>query len=177
LREALDDHEAALERFWRLPEIRTATLGHMTSVEAVCSVTPGGFMAHVHSHSVLVQPENYYSRKHSLYLDQARYSQLFGVALQVDYAPVIHISRVRGPDGATDINAVYRAVREVCKYVTDFSKIVEKSEFGLTADPLVCATLLSAFHKRRPIKTGGIFIHAQKIRRERAKAAMEAAHD
>lgn len=155
-----DRHEAALTRFWRLAPVKSAFLGHITSIETTLSRTDEGVHAHVHSHSILALHPNYFDRQHTLYLNQARIVDLWKRCLRADYKPICDIR---------PISADAAAVREAVKYAIAPHEFSLREGSTITVEPDVVAALVRALYRRRLVRSSGLFTRPRMKRRERRK--------
>lgn len=171
------DQETGLKRFWKLPEIQAAFIGQVTSIE--CAVRGDEVpAAGVHSHSIVVLHKDYFRSDRNLYIDNYRLSALWAKACGItDYRPIVDIRPIKGPDGETDPESLTQSVRELIKYSIAPHKLFERDQFGVTAKPEVLRVLLRTLWKRRTVRYGGVVAEAQKIQRQRAKAAAMESHD
>ena len=97
---------------------------------------------HPHLHVILAVRSTYF--KGACYLSQARWTELWQKALQVDYTPVIDIRRCKGGS---------KSIAEACKYAVKPSDIINFDDWEMTVDTL--RTLDKALESRRFVGLGG----------------------
>lgn len=158
------DHEKALARFWRSPDIARAIQGQVTGIEIALRGEQGAWKAGVHSHSLVAVHTDYFDRKAELYLTQRRIVSLWRRALRADYDPICHVSAVPAGD------SVRASLRECVKYAVAPHKLFQRGN-GFAVDPVVAAYLADALYKRRLIRFSGVFATTQRFRAAKAMKA------
>lgn len=118
--------------------------------------------AHPHFHALLMVPPSWFG-KH--YVKQARWSELWGDCMRLDYLPVVDVRSVkaRAPEAAQTATeamgqALQRAVAETLKYS------VKPSD--MTDDPEWFLELTRQTHKRRFVASGGALKDVLKVDQE-----------
>lgn len=161
----LDDLARAIDRFFKLPEIKRAFTGAIIAFEIACRGTPDSPEAGAHAHILLACHSDYFRRDGNdvRYLSQQRITVLFQHALRVDYRPIVWIERVRARDGSTGTASVRKAVAEVSKYVCKPADLFNEDVAGLEADPHVIRVLARSLYRRRMLRMTGVFAAASRI--------------
>lgn len=164
LAEMLDDQAKAIDRFFKLPEVKRAFIGAIIAFEIACRGTSCAPEAGAHAH-ILLGCHGDYFRRHGAdirYLSQQRITVLFQRALRVDYRPIVWIERVRARDGSTGPASVRKAVSELAKYVCKPADLLTEGTAGLEADPHVIRVLARTLHRRRMLRMTGVFAAASR---------------
>lgn len=128
-------------RLMKYKDVRKAVKGYYRGCEVTHNVSEDTY--HPHLHCILAVNKSYFTCRD--YLSQARWSELWQRALQVDYLPIVDIRRCKGGS---------KAIAEACKYAVKPSDIINFDDWDMTVDTL--RTLDSAFNNRRFIGLGGI---------------------
>ena len=170
---AMCDRVAAAEkRLLATPEIKAAFIGRISSMEVVCRGTTETPEAGVHLHLVVAAPATYFDKDKTLYISQARLTQLFKDAARIDYKPIVHIARVRALDGSTVGLSFTKAAAEIGKYCVKPAALFRGSTDKLVADPNTIAVLVKALHGRRMLKVCGVFSKAsRRVKRQQKEVA------
>ena len=158
LGETLTAMNAAWQRLKDRKEFRPV-LGWVRTTE----VTRGkDGSAHPHFHALLMVPPSWFTRD---YVKQARWVELWGDCLRVDYAPNVDVRTVKArapksgqtPTDATAA-ALQGAVAETLKYSTKAADMVADESWFLE--------LTRQTHKRRFVATGGALADVLKVDQE-----------
>jgi hypothetical protein len=170
---ALDEFARAVDRFWRLREVKRAYIGSITAFEIVCrgdSETP---LAGVHCHALVACHPDYFdlAAPGTRYLSQHRLTHLFKLALRSDYRPIVHVSRGRDALGGIGPESIAWIVKELLKYVCKPNELFKRETAGLEADPHVIGVLSDALHRRRMLRIAGIFAMSSRTINRQAKEA------
>lgn len=165
----LDDLTAAQDRFWKLALVKRAFLGYITSHEVVCRGKPSAPQAGAHSHALVAAHPDYFSPTDNRYRSQRTLTQLFQQALRCEYPPIVHIARVRAPDGSTGGASLHWATKELIKYCIKPAELFKHGTDGLEADPAIIAVLARALYRRRMMRLGGVFAAASKVYSQQQK--------
>ncbi len=165
LAEMLDDLARAIERFFKLPEVKRAFTGAIIAFEVACRGTINAPEAGAHAHILLACHADYFRREGDgvRYLSQQRITVLFQRALRVDYRPLVWIERLRARDGSTGEASVRKACAEVAKYICKPAGLFTEDSAGLKADPRVIRVLARSLHRRRMLRLTGVFAAASRI--------------
>jgi plasmid rolling circle replication initiator protein Rep len=166
-------HQKALKAFFAYDRIVKATLGQFGNIEVTFSEKRGQFLAHVHSHHIiLVDPEALSDHR---YIRQVEYVALWQRALKANYKPILDIRAIKGRDGlSTDPGSVKSAVREVCKYCLDTQGFIHHDNGIMRVNPQVAVAFALAVHRRRLTSLDRIFAQAKKLRAKARKAQAKA---
>lgn len=160
---AMCDRLAAAERrLFAMPAIKAAFTGRISSLEVVCRGTEHNPEAGAHLHLIVAAPSTYFDTDKTLYVSQARLTALFKDAARIDYKPIVHIARVRAPDGSTGGLSFASAAAECGKYCVKPAELFARGTERLIADPDVIAVLVKALHGRRMLKISGAFSKASR---------------
>ena len=128
-------------RLMKYKDVKKAVKGYYRGCEVTHNVSEDTY--HPHLHCILAVNKSYFTSRD--YLSQARWSELWQRALQVDYIPIVDIRRCKGGS---------KAIAEACKYAVKPSDIINFDDWDMTVDTL--RTLDSALNNRRFIGLGGI---------------------
>lgn len=171
LAQMLDDQAKAIDRFFKLPEVKRAFAGAIIAFEIACRGTRRSPEAGAHAHILLACHADYFRRDgaDTRYLSQQRITVLFQRALRVDYRPIVWIERVRARDGSIGPASVRKAVSELAKYVCKPAALVFESAMGLKADPRVIRVLARTLHRRRMLRMTGVFAAASRIHNKQSE--------
>ena len=146
---SLDSLQAALKRFWKMPEVRGVTLGQRTSIEAKMSGTKEHPTMHGHAHCGVVVKGPVYFITGLPAVHQTTWASWWQKAAKMDRKPVVDIRAVKSWDGATDPAAMARAWREITKYAFSPEGVFQHGEDGITVDPAVVLALDNALRNKR----------------------------
>lgn len=138
----------SFNRLMKYKDVQNAVKGYYRGCEVTHNIVTDQY--HPHIHAILAVRPGYFSGK--TYLSQARWTELWQRALQVDYTPIVDVRRCKGGT---------KAIAEACKYAVKPSDILNMDDWDMTVDTL--RTLDKALEKRRFIGLGGIFkdLHKQ----------------
>ena len=131
----------AFNRLMKYKDVRKAVKGYYRGCEVTHNITDDTY--HPHLHCILAVNKSYFTSRD--YLSQARWSELWQRALQVDYLPIVDIRRCKGGS---------KAIAEACKYAVKPSDIINFDDWDMTVETL--RTLDSALNNRRFIGLGGV---------------------
>lgn len=106
---------------------------------------------HPHVHVVIAVRKSYFSDRY--YLSQARWTELWQRALQVEYTPLVDIRKVKG--------ATAKAVCEVTKYAAKSQDYIVLDDWDMTVETV--KGLDVALHRRRLVGFGGCMKDARKV--------------
>lgn len=130
----------SFNRLMKYKDIQKAVKGFYRGCEVTHNVNTDEY--HPHIHAILAVRSGYFGG--TMYLSQARWTELWQRALQVDYTPVIDVRKCKGGS---------KAIAEACKYAVKPSDILNFDDWEMTVDTL--RTLDSALEKRRFVGLGG----------------------
>lgn len=108
--------------------------------------------AHPHFHVILMVKPSYF--KGQRYIKQARWAELWGDCLRVDYLPVVDIRTVKAKKGNNDDDGVKSAIVETLKYAVKPDDIIE--DYQNTKSREWFFELTRQTHKLRFVATGGV---------------------
>jgi hypothetical protein len=170
---ALDEFGRAIDRFWRLREVKRAYIGSITAFEIVCRGDTAAPLAGVHCHVLCACHPEYFNlaQPNARYLSQHRLTQLFQLALRSNYRPIVHVARVRDALGGTGPESIGWVVKELLKYVCKPNELFKQKTKGLEADPHIIGVLSGALHRRRMLRIAGIFATSSRTINRQAKEA------
>lgn len=157
---AIGEIVKAFDMLRRYAPVRRVVTSWFRALEVTRNPKTGEY--HPHLHVLLMVPETYFKKSFDGYLQQADWVALWQKALKVDYAPIVHISAVKGTGGAIN-DGVLKALNEVTKYVTkpaDF--FADKGNGRFSAVPEEVKTLHESLKGRRLYGWGGYFKAARK---------------
>ncbi len=120
--------------FKRMSETKlyeNAVLGSFKTLEILGDNTKDGEV-HPHFHILLIVKRNYFTSKD--YIKHDTWVQMWQDALRVDYAPVVHVQKVRTIELNKDKNltALQSAVFEVAKYTLKHTELTRKNCIDFT---------------------------------------------
>lgn len=130
----------SFNRLMKYKDIQKAVKGFYRGCEVTHNVNTDEY--HPHIHAILAVRSGYFGG--TMYLSQARWTELWQRALQVEYTPVIDVRKCKGGS---------KAIAEACKYAVKPSDILNFDDWEMTVDTL--RTLDSALEKRRFVGLGG----------------------
>lgn len=128
-------------RLMKYKDVKKAVKGYYRGCEVKHDIKKDDF--HPHLHVILAVNDSYFTGR--TYISQARWSELWKRALQVNYNVIVDIRKCYG--GA-------KSVAEACKYAVKPSDIINFDDWDMTVDTL--RTLDSALNNRRFVGLGGI---------------------
>lgn len=131
----------SFNRLMKYKAVQSAIKGYYRGCEVTHNINTDEY--HPHLHVILAVKPSYFGG--SYYLSQAKWTELWRRALQVDYDPVVDIRRCKGGS---------KSIAEACKYAVKPSDIISFDDWDLTVDTL--RTLDKALENRRFIGLGGI---------------------
>ena len=131
----------SFNRLMKYKDVQKAVKGYYRGCEVTHNVQTDEF--HPHIHAILAVNGSYFGG--SYYLSQARWTELWKRALQVDYTPIVDVRRCKGGT---------KAIAEACKYTVKPSDILNMDDWDMTVDTL--RTLDKALEKRRFVGLGGV---------------------
>ena len=109
---------------------------------------PNYDLYHPHFHVLICVSPSYFTSRD--YIKQASWSEMWGDALRVDYAPRVDVRSVKG----ATMEEISKAVCEVAKYAAKDSDYIVPDDWELTVETV--RTLDSALNGRRLVAYGGI---------------------
>ena len=135
LKDAVKEMNESFKRMSKLKIYKNAIIGHFKALELLGDNTKDEEI-HPHFHILLVVSKGYFKSKN--YISQAKWAEMWGKSLRVDYTPIVHIRRIK-PNVRRRMNALNSAVLEVAKYAVkhtelenrtddDFGKIIIKTK-------------------------------------------------
>lgn len=130
----------SFNRLMKYKDIQKAVKGFYRGCEVTHNVNTDEY--HPHIHAILAVRSGYFGG--TMYLSQARWTELWQRALQVEYTPIIDVRKCKGGS---------KAIAEACKYAVKPSDILNFDDWEMTVDTL--RTLDSALEKRRFVGLGG----------------------
>lgn len=130
----------SFNRLMKYKDVRSAVKGFYRGCEVTHNVNTDEY--HPHIHAILAVRSGYFGG--TMYLSQARWTELWQRALQVEYTPIIDVRKCKGGS---------KAIAEACKYAVKPSDILNFDDWEMTVDTL--RTLDSALEKRRFVGLGG----------------------
>ena len=131
----------SFNRLMKYKAVQSAIKGYYRGCEVTHNINTDEY--HPHLHVILAVKPSYFGG--SYYLSQAKWTELWRRALQVDYDPIVDIRRCKGGS---------KSIAEACKYAVKPSDIISFDDWDLTVDTL--RTLDKALENRRFIGLGGI---------------------
>lgn len=131
----------SFNRLMKYKAVQTAIKGYYRGCEVTHNIKTDEY--HPHLHVILAVKPSYFGG--SYYLSQAKWTELWQRALQVEYVPIVDIRRCKGGS---------KSIAEACKYAVKPSDIISFDDWDLTVDTL--RTLDKALENRRFIGLGGI---------------------
>lgn len=142
--ELSDELTHILQSFRRLigyKAFETAVHGFYRGCEITHNIKTDEY--HPHLHVILAVKPGYFSGKN--YLSQAKWTELWKRALQVNYTPIVNVKKCYGG---------VKSVAEACKYTVKPSGIINHNDWDMTVETV--RTLDKALENRRFIGLGGI---------------------
>lgn len=138
----------SFNRLMKYKDVLKAVKGYYRGCEVTHNTLTDEY--HPHIHAILAVRSGYFSGK--TYLSQARWSELWRRALQVDYDPIVDVRKCKGGS---------KAIAEACKYAVKPSDVISFDDWDMTVETL--RTLDKALESRRFIGLGGVLkdIHKQ----------------
>lgn len=130
----------SFNRLMKYKDIQKAVKGFYRGCEVTHNVQTDEY--HPHIHAILAVRSGYFGG--TMYLSQARWTELWQRALQVEYTPIIDVRKCKGGS---------KAIAEACKYAVKPSDILNFDDWEMTVETL--RTLDSALEKRRFVGLGG----------------------
>lgn len=130
----------SFNRLMKYKDIQKAVKGFYRGCEVTHNVQTDEY--HPHIHAILAVRSGYFGG--TMYLSQARWTELWQRALQVEYTPIIDVRKCKGGS---------KAIAEACKYAVKPSDILNFDDWEMTVDTL--RILDSALEKRRFVGLGG----------------------
>lgn len=130
----------SFNRLMKYKDIQKAVKGFYRGCEVTHNVNTDEY--HPHIHAILAVRSGYFGG--TMYLSQARWTELWQRALQVEYTPIIDVRKCKGGS---------KAIAEACKYAVKPSDILNFDDWEMTVDTL--RTLDTALEKRRFVGLGG----------------------
>jgi plasmid rolling circle replication initiator protein Rep len=130
----------SFNRLMKYKDVQKAVKGFYRGCEVTHNVNTDEY--HPHIHAILAVRSGYFGG--TMYLSQARWTELWQRALQVEYTPIIDVRKCKGGS---------KAIAEACKYAVKPSEILNFDDWEMTVDTL--RTLDSALEKRRFVGLGG----------------------
>jgi plasmid rolling circle replication initiator protein Rep len=131
----------SFNRLMKYKDVQKAVKGYYRGCEVTHNVHTDEF--HPHIHAILAVNGSYFGG--SYYLSQARWTELWKRALQVDYTPIVDVRRCKGGT---------KAIAEACKYTVKPSDILNFDDWDMTVDTL--RVLDKALENRRFVGLGGV---------------------
>lgn len=131
----------SFNRLMKYKAVQTAIKGYYRGCEVTHNIKTDEY--HPHLHVILAVKSTYFNGR--TYLSQAKWTELWQRALQVEYMPIVDIRRCKGGS---------KSIAEACKYAVKPSDIISFDDWDLTVDTL--RTLDKALENRRFIGLGGI---------------------
>lgn len=144
LSSALDKLMLSFNRLIKYKAVKSIIKGYYRGTEVTHNI--GNDTYHPHLHCVLAVNKSYFDDTRR-YLSQARWTELWQRALQVEYTPIVDVRAVKGN--------IERAVAECSKYAVKVGDVLHWDDWDLTVDTV--RTLDKAFDNRRFIGLGGVF--------------------
>lgn len=138
----------SFNRLMKYKDVQKAVKGFYRGCEVTHNLDTDEY--HPHLHVVLAVLPSYF--RGSRYISQARWTELWQRALQVDYSPRVDIRKCYGGT---------HSVAEACKYAVKPSDILNMDDWEMTVDTL--RTLDKALENRRFVGLGGVLkdLHKQ----------------
>lgn len=124
LAEAFDTLAQGFDRLMRHRDVKKVVMGYYRTLEITRNVDENGWRNnspwygsyHPHMHILLAVPAAYFTRD---YISQAEWTERWKKAAQLDYKPIVHVTRLRGKGKPeTDYDDPLSGVLEVTKYLT-----------------------------------------------------------
>lgn len=142
--ELSDELTHILQSFNRLTmykDVKNAVKGYYRGCEVKHNIKTDEY--HPHLHVVLAVNPSYFRGSH--YISQAKWTELWKRALQVNYTPIVDIRKCYGG---------YKSIAEACKYAVKPEDVINFDDWDMTVDTL--CVLDKALEKRRFVGLGGI---------------------
>ena len=138
----------SFNRIMKYKAVQKAVKGYYRGCEVTHNTLTDEY--HPHIHAILAVNNSYFGG--SYYLSQARWTDLWQRALQVDYTPIVDVRKCNGGS---------KAIAEACKYAVKPSDILNMDDWDMTVDTL--RTLDNALENRRFVGLGGVLkdLHKQ----------------
>ena len=124
LKDAVKEMNESFKRMSKLKIYKNAIIGHFKALELLGDNTKDGEI-HPHFHILLVVSKGYFKSKN--YISQAKWAEMWGQSLRVDYTPIVHIRRIK-PNVRRRMNALNSAVLEVAKYAVKHTELENRTE-------------------------------------------------
>lgn len=164
--------QMALGRFWKMPQVREHTLGHLESIECKVSGSAENPRLHIHAHCLVYVrggPDGYFANDVPR-IHQRVWASWWQLASRLEQRPVVDIRACRGRDGSTDRRAVIAAARETAKYAISSAGLYRKTDKGIVVDPAVALALYNALRGKHLVKFDRCFKDADKRLKQRARS-------
>lgn len=138
----------SFNRLMKYKDVQKAVKGYYRGCEVTHNVQTDEY--HPHIHAILAVRSGYFGG--TMYLSQARWTELWQRAMQVSYTPIVDVRKCKGGS---------KAIAEACKYAVKPSDILNMDDWDMTVETL--RTLDKALEKRRFVGLGGILkeLHKQ----------------
>lgn len=131
----------SFNRLSKYKDVQRAVKGYYRGCEVTHNIRTDEY--HPHLHVILAVRASYFKSKS--YISQARWTELWKRALQVDYDPIVDVRRCKGGS---------KSIAEACKYAVKPGDVLNFEDWDMTVETL--RTLDAALENRRFVGLGGI---------------------
>ena len=111
----------SFKKMTQLKRFRKSILGHFRALEVTHNLVNDSY--HPHLHCVLVVNKSYCKKK-DLYISQEEWTQLWKKSLQIDYIPIVHITKFKDTAG----KGIEKSVAEASKYTVKSDDYIIKDD-------------------------------------------------